>query len=112
TDPRSTLCCSHVCVVLEKLLCFPTRRSSDLAEGKLKSNLGFVQSTDGIRFWQRINVPDRNNFSEEISQSEKFLKAFTWEGMYQTDRKSTRLELQSRENLVCRLLLEQKKLSL
>src|SRR5690606_41656301 len=81
---------------------FPTRRSSDLsnmsAQMELKQDLGFV--TEGLRARARFNTA-RISYFDLTRQYTPFF--------YQLRSEEHTSELQSRENLVCRLLLEKKK---
>src|SRR5690606_40089781 len=73
---------------------FPTRRSSDLPSAARPAPPVAARSLSVVAGICLVHFPRR-------AACQRQLKA--------KDRKSTRLKLQSRENLVCRLLLEKKK---
>src|SRR5690606_41378453 len=101
----------HCSVYLRALPSFPTRRSSDLQYlprvdlfanfnyiGRVPDNRTFVTSVDDDPFTFR-------------SETESFFSRSYWNPSINAGRSEEHTsELQSRENLVCRLLLEKKKL--
>src|SRR5207253_9003370 len=80
---------------------FPTRRSSDLADGGVRQSLSDAEP----RPLDRRALPARGHDLRAAAHADdrRLRRAL------ELDRKSTRLELQSRGHLVCRLLLEKKK---
>src|SRR5690606_41575530 len=96
---------------LRDLHAFPTRRSSDLFISKL-SNVHLLTTDEtfiyknitfaGNPMWYPLETPSQIMFFNNISNDSVYIKNF--------DRSEEHTsELQSRENLVCRLLLEKKK---
>src|SRR5690606_40502661 len=92
---------------------FPPRRSSDLLEQKYAAQLG--EGADYIRRMQlaaaRMSrlIEDLLTFSRISSQAKKFEQVSLQEILEDVLRSEEHTsELQSRENLVCRLLLEKK----
>src|SRR3712207_7616884 len=85
--PRSTL--------------FPTRRSSDLtpSPSQVGHGLVMISRTPSVTFWRVISTRP----SGEISTTKVFVRSSSSRSEEHTS------ELQSRQYLVCRLLLEKKK---
>src|SRR5690606_40316554 len=108
SSPLSCLSCfSHRAHLV--LLSFPTRRSSDLNPGVAADNhiAALVQNTarftDVARTLPRIHAPGER-FQYKTIESARPARGF---GATRSEEHTS--ELQSRENLVCRLLLETKK---
>src|SRR5690606_41293263 len=83
---------------------FPTRRSSDLSRSTPRSggDREKLQGVDGNRLWWRAPRIQR--------QTERRHHALPIRGLrFQRRSEEHTSELQSRENLVCRLLLEKKR---
>src|SRR5690606_41879628 len=99
--------CSHY---PHDLHSFPTRRSSDLAlvdEGGTKPLVQFTfvkTSTDRQKYAGRIEWSEEFEMDNEMLFSEIITM---FEDQVRSEEHTS--ELQSRENLVCRLLLEKKK---
>src|SRR2546430_3830768 len=68
-------------------------RSARVLAGELSADAGA-----DILFWAEATQGSIESWRRDVAQTDE-----------QADRKSTRLELQSQSNLVCRLLLEKKK---
>src|SRR5690606_41075301 len=98
------------------LVPFPTRRSSDLVQQtRLDSTYreqaaAFIADVDVPAESPERKVPDEVLVRRLAADFRRGLKAGDPVGRLRIpDRKSTRLNSRSRENLVCRLLLEKKK---
>src|SRR5690606_41808685 len=91
---------------------FPTRRSSDLAfQNPAASSLGLPLAQQPLAHTVEIIHPlrclDRQQRPEDVRQLPLPVRAQLLMALGKTDRSEEHTsELQSRENLVCRLLLE------
>src|SRR3712207_6949809 len=88
---------------------FPTRRSSDLYERFLDENLGRLSNvTTGSVYWEVISRERRGDY---LGATVQVIPHITNEIKNRIGRRSEEhtSELQSRQYLVCRLLLEKKK---
>src|SRR5690606_41936798 len=91
---------------------FPTRRSSDLAT-ELMGDIGTEETADFNSFRDRVNKAIKAcKLKLSASERNAILNAVSWydetaEKVIRSEEHTS--ELQSRENLVCRLLLEKKK---
>src|SRR5690606_39953999 len=89
---------------------FPTRRSSDLS--------GEVMGMSDADWWQQAEQEQQQQWEQHMSKNNlalwqrvektdpQYTKPFSRGGGFRSEEHTS--ELQSRENLVCRLLLEQK----
>src|SRR5690606_39918478 len=93
---------SHICNPdVRDLLSFPTRRSSDLSQSYLSLMLIFLALVPPILLTQQWSV---------IGWAVEGVLIYLW-ALEKNRSEEHTSELQSRENLVCRLLLEKKKKS-
>src|SRR5207302_11151102 len=83
---------------------FPTRRSSDL----LRWHDGGVSVAQGRVSLKAESVPSPAPPAHSIDQETRFRATLPLRGVQRSEEHTS--ELQSRENLVCRLLLEKKKI--
>src|SRR5690606_42017435 len=105
------LFCSHVCVLVSLYCCgphrdlhsFPTRRSSDLLPEVAVGALADVD-LGGMRQQRRAPGDVLAGFVHHLALDRDRHRADSWR---RSEEHTS--ELQSRENLVCRLLLEKKK---
>src|SRR5205085_11168990 len=100
-------------VVLHVLLSFPTRRSSDLLKGILRLHLHHhltLSEQDSRRARNRNSrTTNRVIYRQQRHRSiVPFRTASRTKGNYRSEEHTS--ELQSQSNLVCRLLLEKKKI--
>src|SRR5690606_41801926 len=80
---------------------FPTRRSSDLGRPVVLVH-GYSDSHEGFRVWRNLLAGD---FDVRIASYESLSNEISIKDIRSEEHTS---ELQSRENLVCRLLLQKK----
>src|SRR5690606_41648108 len=104
-SPGLTFCCCYLWSGPQRdLHSFPTRRSSDLAARRIGSGWGFRNQTS----WRVTmaskcpSIPARRT----MAWASRRARVVTTASRRSEEHTS---ELQSRENLVCRLLLEKKK---
>src|SRR5690606_41719067 len=90
---------------------FPTRRSSDLHYERFTSAQMTRANTytSGKIYFQVLQKDLRGEYQGTTVQVIPHITDAVKAVVREADRKSTTSELQSRENLVCRLLLEKKK---
>src|SRR5690606_39522035 len=90
-------------VAIRHLHSFPTRRSSDLLLTSLLVALGGLYA--GWRVYRNVQSPAQDRLQIPVLKNKYYL-----DEIYDRVRSEEHTsELQSRENLVCRLLLEKKK---
>src|SRR5690606_39834836 len=90
---------------------FPTRRSSDLSQGLasvLNTSEPLQLNWDLATFRNEKSVAYENRYTELIYEYQNGKDDYLGQGKEDRSEEHTS-ELQSRENLVCRLLLEKKK---
>src|SRR5205085_10447493 len=85
---------------------FPTRRSSDLLSGCKSVRCAWIAA---VIVRRASDDADRNCRAQLLDAYVGRRQSLHFTQPKCTDRKSTRPELQSQSNLVCRLLLEKKK---
>src|SRR5690606_39578886 len=95
------LSCSHCYAVHRDLHSFPTRRSSDLAPA------GFHRG-DGLAAGVQLHRAGRQLHASTVGLLQQVLQVGRDDLHHPLRSEEHTSELQSRENLVCRLLLEKK----
>src|SRR5690606_41238800 len=106
--------CPVSCRALSRdLHSFPTRRSSDLRRLALfvvRLRAALIQQRVDIRIAVLEGVHAAVRVERRVERAVRVVAgSVEADEALEVDRKSTRLNSQSRENLVCRLLLEKKK---
>src|SRR5690606_39830546 len=107
------VCVSHAARSHLALHSFPTRRSSDLTPASWTSvSSGTVKLPGPFGSWKPFAIPRRTTrgfFSARTTSRTWASRLELPESKERTRSEEHTSELQSRENLVCRLLLEKKK---